>query len=79
MYYYFIHCLLLSKLDNMNVLEIIENYKEISLIEQLKHLKFEKQENIHIVSLIDSNNNEIIKGYGNTAIEALNDLHSTLL
>ncbi len=63
----------------MNVIEIIEHYKEVSLLEQLRHLKFEKQNDQHVVTLVDSNQNEIIKGYGKTAIEAVNDLHSTLL
>lgn len=46
---------------------------------QLKHLKFEKMNNEHIVTLIDSTGYEIIKGYGDTPIEAINDLHSCLL
>lgn len=46
---------------------------------QLKHLRFEKINNEHVVSLIDSTGYEIVKGYGSTPIEAINDLHSTLL
>lgn len=63
----------------MNLSEFIQNYKEESLIEQLQHLKFEKNANECIVTLVDSNGYEIIKGYGKIAIEALNDLHSALL
>ncbi|WP_299526637.1 hypothetical protein [uncultured Lutibacter sp.] len=45
----------------------------------LKHLKFELINKEHVVSLIDSDGYEIVRGYGNTAIEALNDMHSNLL
>lgn len=63
----------------MNLSKFIDSYKEESLIEQLKHLKFEKKADECIVTLVDSKGYEIIKGYGKVAIEALNDLHSRLL
>lgn len=47
--------------------------------DELKHLKFEVRNTEHIVTLIDSKGYEIVKGYGSTEIEAINDLHSTLL
>jgi hypothetical protein len=59
--------------------EFIKNYKEESLMEQLEHLKFEKTPHECIVTLVDSNGIEVVKGYGKIAIEALNDLHSALL
>jgi len=49
------------------------------ITDQFKHLKFEKLNNEHVVTLIDSKGYEIVKGYGSTQIEAMNDLHSTLL
>ena len=53
--------------------EICEN------INQLKHLKFELINNEYVISLIDSTGYEIVRGYGNTIIEAINDLHNSLL
>jgi hypothetical protein len=47
--------------------------------DQFKHLKFEKLNNQHVVTLIDSTGYEIVRGYGDNAIEAINDLHSTLI
>lgn len=46
---------------------------------KLKHLKFEYINNEYVATLIDSSGYEIIKGYGNEIIEAINDLHSNLL
>lgn len=62
----------------MNLPESIENYKEVYL-NQLKHLKFKKEGDIYIAILVDSKGHEIIKGFGNSTIEAINDLHSALL
>ena len=47
--------------------------------DQLKNLKFEKLNNEFIVTLIDSAEYEIIRGYGKTIIAAINDLHHNLL
>ncbi|WP_370479787.1 hypothetical protein [Tamlana flava] len=47
-------------------------------LEKLANLKFEIKNNIHCVSLIDKKGFEIIKGYGKTIIDAINDLHSRL-
>ncbi|MEW7280289.1 hypothetical protein ABW636_16990 [Aquimarina sp. 2201CG1-2-11] len=63
----------------MNIVEFVEIYKEFPLIEQLRHLSFVRITDEYIVSLIDVDGNEIIRGYGKTAIEALNDMHSNLL
>lgn len=63
----------------MDISKFIKTYKEESLIEQLKHLKFDKKEDECVVTLIDSNGHEIVRGYGKIAIEALNDLHSALI
>ncbi len=44
-----------------------------------KHLKFEWKNDQYIATLIDQNEHEIIKGYGYSVIEAINDLHSNLV
>lgn len=46
---------------------------------ELKHLKFEMKEGEYIVTLIDQFEYEIIKGYGKSIVEAINDLHSNLI
>jgi len=62
----------------MNAIKVIEN--EIrGIISNFKHMTFEKLEKEHVVTLIDLNGNEVVRGYGNTTIEAINDLHSNLL
>mgnify|MGYP001390084262 CR=1 FL=1 len=50
-----------------------------TIISKLKYLKFENQNNEFIVTLTDNNNYEILKGYGKTKIDAVNDLHSNLI
>lgn len=62
----------------MSLPESIESYKEIYL-NQLRHLKFKKIDEEYVAILIDSKGHEIIKGFGNSTIEAINDLHSALL
>jgi len=57
----------------MKAQETIEN------IDQLKYLKFEYINNEYITTLIDSQKFEIVKGYGTTIIESINDLHSNLV
>jgi hypothetical protein len=46
---------------------------------EFRHLRFEKKGGQHIVSLVDSNEYQILRGYGGTIIEAINDLHSGIL
>lgn len=46
---------------------------------QIKHLKFQKIKDEYVVSLIDLQDYEILKGYGITIEEAINDLHNNLL
>jgi hypothetical protein len=55
------------------------NYKKVENINQLKHLKFEKIKDKHIAILIDSTAHEIVRGYGDNQLEAINDLHSNLI
>ena len=42
-------------------------------LKDLKYLTFQMQKDMHMVTLIDA------KGYGNTRVEALNDLHNNLI
>ena len=46
---------------------------------QFKYLKFTKTNNEYTVCLIDSKGYEIIRGFGKTEIEAINDLHSCMV
>lgn len=46
---------------------------------EFENLKFELVNNEYIVSLIDKEGFEIIKGYGITIVKAINDLHHNLL
>ena len=45
----------------------------------LKYLKFECVDDAHIVTLIDERGYEIVRGYGNSRIDAINDMHGTLI
>lgn len=47
--------------------------------EDLEHLKIEFFKDEYIVTLVDTNDCEILKGYGQTIEMALNDLHSNLM
>lgn len=46
---------------------------------QMEHLKFEFYKEKHIVSLLDATGYSLVRGYGKTPLEALNDLHKNLL
>lgn len=47
-------------------------------LSELSNLKIEFIENEYVVTLIDDQEFEIIKGYGNSVTHAINDLHSNL-
>ena len=47
-------------------------------IAELKHLKVEFLNNEYVVTLVDEKAFEILKGYGNSIVNAINDLHSNL-
>ncbi|MCT4629045.1 hypothetical protein [Winogradskyella sp.] len=66
-------------MDDTALLQFIKSYKEEFLIAQLKHIKLEKTPHECIVTLVDSGGYDIVRGYGKTAMEALNDLHSALV
>lgn len=44
-----------------------------------KYLRFDEVDNQFIAILIDKVGDEVVKGYGITKIEAINDLHSCLI
>ncbi|MBL4670215.1 MAG: hypothetical protein HRT73_12435 [Flavobacteriales bacterium] len=46
---------------------------------ELKHLKFETKNSEFIATLVDEQQFEILKGYGKTKTEAINDLHNNLI
>lgn len=48
-------------------------------MDKLEHLKISVSNGEYEVSLIDTSNYEIVRGYGKTIIEAINDLHSNLV
>lgn len=48
-------------------------------INQLQFIKVDKLSKSYSVSLIDNEEHEIIKGYGNTVVDAFNDMHDNLI
>jgi len=52
---------------------------EILFGSELKHLKFQKVKKEFIVTLVDEQEYEVLKGYGGSITDAINDLHSNLL
>lgn len=71
-------------LTEPNILKHLINQE----LNKLKYLKFEKHKpkttpppanNEHIVTLMDPKGFDILRGYGNTMIEAINDLHSNFI
>lgn len=48
-------------------------------LSELKNLKFEYIKNEYVVTLIDLQGFEILKGYGISVVEAINDLHQNLI
>jgi len=62
----------------MNAIIVVEN-KIRDIISNFKHITFEKLEKEYVGTLVDLNGSKLVRGYGNTTIEAINDLHSNLL
>ncbi len=62
----------------MNSMRLSENTTLISTIE-FEHLKFENHCDEHIVTLVDAKGYKIIRGYGNSIADAINDLHHNLI
>ena len=62
----------------MDLQELVNNEVKIG-IHHMKYLKFEKLKDEHVVTLVDATGYEILKGYGDDFVEAINDLHQNLL
>ncbi len=62
----------------MNKLNIIEQ-EIIDKSIHLKYLKFEVDNGIYTVTLNDLSGYDIVRGYGVTVVEALNDMHRGLI
>jgi len=54
------------------------NTSHVNTIE-FEHLMLEVKNGEHIVTLVDAQGYKIISGYGNSAIEAINDMHHNLV
>jgi len=68
-----------NKVRQTPKLKAVPNPDIIINLGQLNHLRFEKSNEEYIVTLIDDFGFESLKGYGASPIEAINDLHQTLI
>ncbi len=50
-----------------------------STLQKLKHVKIENFDDSYSAALTDKSGYEIVKGYGKTYIDAINDMHAKLL
>ena len=48
-------------------------------LSELKNLRFEYIKNEYVVTLVDNLGFKILKGYGNSIVDAINDLHQNLI
>lgn len=62
----------------MDIRKLVKSEIKIG-IHHMKHLTFKKQDDDYVVTLVDVTGYEILKGYGDNFVEAINDLHSNLL
>lgn len=62
----------------MNTAELTLDY-QCELNNDLKHLQFQSQNEGYMVTLVDLQGSEILRGYGDSPSDALNDLHSNLI
>ena len=61
----------------MNTIQF-ENKPEYVNTKEFEHLMLEVEKGEHVVTLVDAEGYKIIRGYGNSAIEAINDMHDNL-
>lgn len=64
--------------QHMKMHNLIE-HEIVDKLNHLKYLKFEVINDIHVVSLNDTSGYTIIKGYGDTVIDAINDMHHNII
>lgn len=62
-------------MNKLNIIEYKINEKSI----HLKYLKFEMDKGTYIVTLNDLSGHDIVRGYGKSIIEAINDMHRGLI
>jgi len=62
----------------MNTIQL-ENKLVDDSIKELEHLIFEVEKGEHIITLVDTEGYKITRGYGNSIIEAINDMHHNLI
>jgi len=62
----------------MNTLQL-ENILVHDNIKEFKHLMFEIEKGEHIITLVDTEGYKITRGFGNSIIEAINDMHHNLI
>jgi hypothetical protein len=53
--------------------------KDTIQVEELSNIKITESENGFVVALTDQEGFEIVRGFGDTLTEALNDMHSNLI
>lgn len=57
----------------------MKNRDYILNMARCKHVKLENENGKCIAALVDNAGYEIVKGYGGTIIEAINDMHAGLV
>jgi len=62
----------------MNAIQFENKLDYINIIE-LEHLILEIEKGEHIVTLVDAKGYKIIRGYGKSTVEAINDMHHNLI
>ena len=62
----------------MNTIQL-ENKLVDDSMKELEHLIFEVEKGEHIITLVDTEGYKITRGYGNSIIEAINDMHHNLI
>ncbi len=73
---------LLKSQNATNQLPIFETAPNPDLtvnLNQLSHLKIKKQKKGYVVTLVDDFGYESLSGYGDSPIDAINDLHNCLI
>ncbi|WP_296383858.1 hypothetical protein [Winogradskyella sp.] len=62
-------------MNNLNIIEQEINKNTI----HLKYLKFEMDNDVYSATLNDLSGHDIVRGYGKSIIEAINDMHRGLI
>ena len=62
-----------------SILSLIEQEIIETPLTHFKYLKLDIDKGIYVATLQDNSEHNIVRGYGKTVIEAINDMHSCLL